>query len=497
MNEKLSPKEMPWLLWIIGLGILIYGHSLTNGFVWDDRAYLWENPHIASLSGLMKIWLSPGNLNDLWPRDFPLAPAAFWFGHKLWGFDPWGYHALNLTLHILNALVLFGLIRRLKPEFAGITALLFTIHPIQVETVAWISELKNILCLFFFLLAFHSFLDFEKSRKNTDYLKTLLFFMASILSKCTGVCFAVIPLLYAWYNDGRGAKSAFRLTLPLLFLSAIDVFLPIQMQNLGTENLTLPLFPENIILAGKTFFFYITQTLLPLQFLTLYPKWDISVFRLVNWIYPIGVITLYATFYIKRRQIGRGAFALLCFYGISIFPALGFFRITFMYLSYTADHFSYLSVPPILLCFCAILHFGAKKFLDPSSFLKKSLTAAVIVFLSLMSFRLTANYKDSLTLFSQLLLQTPKSPFAFYQLGTVTMGYDPENAIHFFQKALYYKPDFPHPYRGLGLTYMKQGEIQKAAQAFRKEIRLMPHDRIARKYLKIAEAALKRKTSKS
>ncbi len=488
MNEKLSSREFFWPLLIIGLGLLVCGQSLTNAFCWDDSAYLWDNPKIPYWAGLSQIWFAPGTPADAF-LDYPLALATFGLGHKLWGLNPWGYHTLNLTLHVLNALLLLKLIRRIKPEFAGITALLFIIYPVQVGTVAWISELKNLLCLCFFL-AFLSFLDYENNRQRKNYLKMLLFFTASLLSKCIGVCFATIPLLYAWHRNGSFSKRAFSITLPLLFLNAIAILLSIQKQNANPEVLTLPHFPENIILAGKAFFFYINQILLPQHFLFFYPKWNIPMILLSNWIHTAGGLFLYAIFYWNRHRWGRGAFELLCFHGISILPALGFIKISFMYGSHMADHFSYLSAPPLLLFACISLHFlfsKAKSYLfaksiHPSPLLKKSLITTGVIYLAVTSFRLTKNYKDTMTLFSNLLLQTPRSLFAFFFTGTELTGSNPKNAVLFLQKAIHYKPDFQYAFENLG-------ETEKAVQARQEGLRLIPKSDAARKNQEMAQTA--------
>ncbi len=490
MNEKLSQKELFWPLLIMGLGLLVYGHSLANGFFLDDVHYVQNNPSITSLSGLAKMWSFPA----IPYYDNPVTLTFFWLEHKLWGFNPWGYHCINLTFHLLNALLLYGLVLRLKPIVAGVTAVLFTIHPIQVETVVWISELKNLLCLFFFFLALHNFLDFEKSGPKKPYIKMLLFFTASILSKFTGVCFVAIPFLYAWAKRQTIHKRTIFLTLPFFFLGALSILIPIHVQNAASTDLAMPLFPDNITLAGRLFFFYIKQILLPWKFLTLYPHWDISARHPANWIYPLGVLSLYTTFYCNRERWGRGAFTLLCFYGISIFPALGFFKITLFSTSYGADHFTYLSVPPLLFLICNAGHSSLLKihaFLTQAPvLLKRSLAIIIITYLALSSYRLTLNYKDRPTVWFSFLKQAPESPFGYYFMGAEILRISPEKAIPFFEKAISLKADFFKAYEGLGVTYLKVGATEKAILAFREGVRLKPENKAARENLETAKAAL-------
>ncbi|MFA5168272.1 MAG: tetratricopeptide repeat protein [Candidatus Omnitrophota bacterium] len=481
MNTKLSSKELFWLLLIIGLGILIYGYSLTNGFVWDDDFYIWKNPAMTSLSGLVKMWTSSEE-NIFY--DYPLTLSAFWLEHKLWGFNPWSYHTINLMLHLLNALLLFGLIRKLAPAVAGVTALLFTIHPIQVETVAWISEQKNLLCLFFFLWAFHSFLDFDKYGRKRDYFKMLFFFILALLSKSVAASFAVIPLFYAWYQHGSIPKRSFLLALPLFLLGGLSILIPICVQNFACETLNMPVFPKNIILAGKLFFFYIKQVLFPLQFLTFYPKWDVSISHVVNWIYPLGVVSLYIILYGSRRRFGRGAFTLLSFYGISIFPVLGFQKLTFLENSYAADRWSYLAVPTVLLLCCAAIHFLflkaknalAKRGYNPSPFFIKSVIIVGVFYLSLLSFRLSLNYKNSMALFTYLLMQCPDSSIAHYFVGNICLLNptlcEPDLAVTLFKKAIQLRPKDALAYSALGAAYKEKKMYTEALEAYQQAVLL-------------------------
>ena len=472
----------PWL--IIGLAVLIYGYSLTNGFIWDDADYLWKNPFVFSFQGLLKLW-------DMWSMSHiplygeyphPIALSSFWLEHKLWGFNPWGYHTASLVLHILNALLLFGLLRKLAPPLAGVTTLLFTIHPIQVETVAWISEQKNLLCLFFFLLAFHSLIDLDGSEKKRDYFKMLFFFIAALLSKPAAICFAVVPFLYAWWKRGSVSRHALLSTLLFLFLGGLFSLGSFYAHRTMTND--QPVFsPEKIILAGKIFFFYIKQSLLPWQFLTFYPKWDLSITRADNWLFPAGVAVLYAKLYLCRHSIGRGAFTLLFFYGVSIFPAMGFLPLSFMQsYSYVADRFTSLSLGPVLLLaysacvflFSKTAHFWVQAAWRPSDFFKKSVLVLLALYLSVSSFFLTLNYKDSITLFSRLLVQYPvRSSFIYSHLGMVCLANldlcTADMAVMLLEKAVEIGPeDNPQIFLRLGLGYEQAGLDEKVIQTYLK-----------------------------
>ena len=477
LSIKDTSRARLWSWLILGLAVLIYGYSLHNGFIWDDNNYVWRNPAIKSWTGIKDIWF-----NNKIGEYYPITFSVIWLEHKLWGISPWGYHAASLAFHILNALLLFGLLRKIAPRFAGMTALLFTLHPIQVETVAWISEQKNLLSFFFFLLAFHAFVDFDARGKKTSYAASLSFFILAILSKSPAVCFAFIPLLWGWWKRGSLGKRDCLLALPFFAMGGINSLLHLHLLNIYSVSPQIPELPPNIIQkilnAGRIFSFYIQQTIFPRNFMTFYPKWTLQESHLSAWLYPVGTLAAYFTLFWKRHTLGRGAFTLLCFYGLSLFPLLGFFNFAFYRFSYVADHFSYLSIPAVLLLLCS----GSSLLLEkvralpvlrswsPSLFLKNSLFAALIIYLSLLSFRLTLNYKDSITLWGQLLRQNPESSFAYFQLGGLCRDNSDvcttDQTISWLKKALRFKSDYLSTYLYLGDCYKEKHLYTEALDAY-------------------------------
>lgn len=462
------------VLAIVICSILIYGYSLTNGFVWDDNVYITLNPHLHSFAGLLGFF-------DLTKpaAAFPLTLSALWVQYQLWGKEPWGYHAVSLTLHILNALLFYGLVRRIRPSLAGITALLFAVHPIQVETVAWIAEQKNLWCFLFFMLAFHAFLDLDEDRRRESCVRVFFFFLLALLSKCIAICFVGVPLLYAWWKRNHISRREYLLALPLLCLGILSLILPMRNESAaaGLWNVS---FLEKVILVGKNFFFYIKQIVFPWRFLTFYPPWDIAATRWGNWLFPLAVIALYALLFRYRRSLGRGALVLLIFYGVSIFPALGAVSLALFNVAFAFDHFAYLSTPPVLLLLCSAgsflfskaKGFFADRFAYDLSFLRKCLGVAAILYLSALSFRLSWNYKDSFVLFSQHLAQEPRSSAAYYYLGTTCHDAPDlcsrESAIRFFQRAIQYGPDSFPSYERLAFLYLEQGRVGEAVGLLRR-----------------------------
>lgn len=480
-TEKNLPKMFwPWL--ILGLTTAIYTLSFANGFLWDDAYYLLQNGPVLSWTGLKHIWF---HLDENTMEYYPITSTGFWLQHKLWGLHSAGYHIVSLILHILNSLLILGLLKKVAPRFAGITALLFAIHPIQVETVAWIAEQKNLWCLLFSLLAFHALVNFESGGGKKAYFKMLACFAASLTSKYSGVYFALVPLIYGWWKRGTFEKRLLWISLPLFFMGSIPSLLSIYlihqtsvMSPLVQETSLFSGILQKILVAGRSFFFYIQQVGLPIKFMTVYPRWDVRINDPGAWLYPVGVIGLYTMLYRLRGQFGRGPFTLLFLYGISIFPMLGFIYFCYLDMSYVADHFSYLSVAPLLLLFCiSLFHLFSKITASFSAERQKlfsswgnAIILLAVLYLSFLSFQLTGHYKNKFTYWEQNERQNPLSPVPAFFLGLECLNAPEacplETSIQAFEKALSLEPQLGGAYFYLGLAYKASGQYEKALRNY-------------------------------
>jgi hypothetical protein len=177
------------------LTFFVYLPSLTNGFIWDDDDYVTNNFSIQKKAGLKEIWFSYKT-----PQYYPMVFSSFWLEHKLWGLDPAGYRAVNLLFHIFNALLVYIILLRLYHPLALPAALIFAVHPVQVETVAWITERKNIFGAFFFLLTTFFYIRFYDTRRKLDFGLALLSFIFALLSKSVTSTFVIVPLLVRWWQ---------------------------------------------------------------------------------------------------------------------------------------------------------------------------------------------------------------------------------------------------------------------------------------------------------
>ena len=196
MSSRLTP-------WIALAGLLLltfaaYQPALRGGFIWDDDAYVSENPLLRDLDGLKRIWTTTET-----PQYYPLVFTTFWVEYQLWGLDPTGYHVVNVLLHVINALLIGLALRMLDLRWAWWVAFLFVLHPVHVESVAWITERKNVLSALFYLLALIAYLRFDSRRLRRCYWIALLLFACALLSKTAALTLPAAILVIAWWKRGR------------------------------------------------------------------------------------------------------------------------------------------------------------------------------------------------------------------------------------------------------------------------------------------------------
>ena len=185
---------------LVLLIFLAYYPALRGGFIWDDDAYVTENPLLTAPDGLKRIWFSL----DSPSQYFPLTYTTFRLERSFWGLNPAGYHLVNILLHAVNALLVWRLLRRLSVPGAWLAAALFALHPVQVESVAWITERKNVLSLFFFLLALLAWIEFAGDRPRPAwrwYGLTLIFYGLALCAKTTACTLPAALLLILWLKE--------------------------------------------------------------------------------------------------------------------------------------------------------------------------------------------------------------------------------------------------------------------------------------------------------
>jgi hypothetical protein len=340
---------------IVGLVLLVvaaYLPVLSAGYIWDDDKHLTENVCIVGPAGFAGIWTSAE------ATYYPLVLTTFWIEHALWGLAPMPYHLVNLLVHAACALILWQILARLRVPGAWLGAALWALHPVQVESVAWVTELKNTQSGFFYLLAIWFFLRWKDSRAGGPYVAALLCAIAAILSKSSTVMLPPVLLLaWVWEERRLAWRDAARL-VPFFLVSAAASGWTIWEQKFHAGALgadwTLSL-PQRVVIAGRDVWFYLGKLAWPHPLVFIYPRWEVDATRVAAYLPAALVIAASIVLWVQRKRWGRPALFTLAYFVVSLFPVLSFFNVYYFRFSYVADHFQYLaSMGPLALAGAAL-----------------------------------------------------------------------------------------------------------------------------------------------
>ena len=342
------PLLPPVLFWVGGcvliylLTFLVYWPSMNGGFFWDDMKYVVDNDMLKRADGLRPIWFEPKAYKM---QFYPITYSTLWLDYKIGGADSTlSYHLVNVVIHALNAILVWVLLQRLKVPGAFFAGLLFAAHPINVESVAWITERKNVLSCMFYLLAILAWMSYSRCNGIHRYLLALFFFTCGMLSKTLVATLPFVLLLWIWWKAKK--KSYGRELIGLIPMVAIGVgFVKITMwlESRHTEGHDYGLsFLDSCIIAGRALWFYIGSLLWPFHTTPIYPKWQIDSGQLWQFLPALAyAAVLYATWHFRRR-IGHAVFVALMFFGMTHGPSLSFFQFGYLGHSFIADHFQYI-----------------------------------------------------------------------------------------------------------------------------------------------------------
>jgi tetratricopeptide (TPR) repeat protein len=457
------------------LTIAVYFPALRGGFIWDDDDHLTRNAAMDSLSGLRQIWSSLAV-----SRYYPLTLTTFWVEHRCWGLNPLPYHAVNIVLQAVNAVLLWVLLRRLQVRGAWLAAAFWAVHPVNVETVAWVTELKNTQSGFFFLLALLVFLRFEDGQRWRDYAIALLCGVAAMLSKPSTVVLPVVILLCAWWRRGRWTRNDLLRIAPFVMLAVGMSLLTLLEQRHHIEreyasDWTMTA-AQRLILAGHAVWFYAAKLLWPMNLCFIYPRWELQVNDVMAWV-PLGGLAAGAAMLWHFRHTGWGRAAIfgLGYFVVALLPVLGFFDIYFFRYSFVGDHFQYLAsiglVSLIVSGGEAICERGGRWARDAGTVA----ASAVLFTLGFCTWKQTHVYHDVETLWRDTLAKNPNAWLAHNNLG-FALEYTGriDEAIEHYHEALRLKPDVVEAHNNLGIALSESGHVTEGIKEYREGLRVNP-----------------------
>jgi Tfp pilus assembly protein PilF len=487
----MTMKGRLWLqAGVIAAAILaIYAPVLHGDWIGDDKTDITTNAIIQSPTGLSDIWFKPGSLEDY----YPIKASVQWGQWHLWHMDTVGYHFTNIFLHLINALLVWRFLGKFRLKFAWLGGLLFAIHPVNVESVAWIAELKNTLSLPFFLLAMIAWIDYDKDGKQRNYLLSVAFFFITMLCKTSAMMFPFVILLYAWWGRGEINRRDLYASVPFFVISLV-----LGLATLWSETWYLQVHHQEghfvqlgwvsrFALAGLSLAFYLSKSICPVNLSFTYSRWIIeppSVEQFLPWIIFCAAALW---FWFERASWGKHALLGLGFFALQLTPVLGFVVASYMNVSWVMDHFLYLPIIGIIGLLMAGLEAIDKRALSRGHYYVMGVTAVIMGLLTVSSRAYAAIFTDPITLCASVIEHNPDSRFAHRELGSELLQRGRiDEAIEQYQKALEIDSDLDKSHGDLGLALSIKGRLDEAISQFQKALELNPHMADVRNNLGIA-----------
>ncbi|MEM8952756.1 MAG: tetratricopeptide repeat protein [Verrucomicrobiota bacterium] len=490
-----NPRVQGILLFF--LTILAYLPAFQAGFTWDDDITLTRNALVQLPEGLKYIWASK-QATDY----YPLTWTTFWIEWRLWGASPFGYHIVNVLLHALSSLVLWRIFLKIDLPGAWFAALLFAIHPFCVDSVVWISQRKNTLCMVFFFAAILAWLKNEDTKGDKWLLWSLAAFLAAILSKASVIGLPFILLALSWFRNGSLKQASILRAIPYLAISGLSAITTLWFQGkvlgydadggyravetiaaaLGSSNSETGLnLVERLLITGRVFWFYVLKILVPTGIAMVYPKWpDPS-----GWLAALPTLLMIgagiATWFF-RKKLGSGLFTAFVCLIFGLFPVLGFFTMSYHYYAYVANHLGYIAVPSVIAIavgYCAV---GLPRLAKNSPQAPAVLACLIASIFTWQTWQRASLYQSpdpqaaTIRLWQDNTEKVPAAAAAWNELGIAQGAHgDWEQALTSFLESI--KVDggrFSKPWNNLGTAHANLGNNEKALEAFRKATDLNP-----------------------
>ena len=433
---------------IFGLTVLAYVPALRGGMLWDDEAHV-TRPDLRSLDGLWRIW------TDLRATQqyYPLLHSAFWAECQLWGDATLCYHLTNVLQHALAASLFYLILRRLRIAGALLAAVVFALHPVHVESVAWITEQKNTLSALFYLAAALIYLRFDEKRSGWFYgLATTLFILGLLSKTVTATLPAALLVVFWWRRGHLSWKRDVTPLIPWFMLGAAGGLFTAwgERKFLGAEGAAYDLtLLQRCLLAGRVVWFYLGKLFWPARLMFIYPRWEVSASLWRQYLFPIAAMALGAGLWLIRGRTRAPLAAFLFFVG-TLFPVLGFFNVYPFVYSFVADHFQYLASLGIIAAVCAGLVRVLQLF---PRWAGVTTSTALVAMLFALTWRESGIYGDVQGLYRATIARNPDCWLAYNNLAIELQqaGQTPE-AVENLQQALRINPACAEAHRNLGVA---------------------------------------------
>jgi tetratricopeptide (TPR) repeat protein len=456
--------------------VAAYVPAMRGGFLWDDDLEIVQNGLLRTGHGLWLLWF-----RGVAPDYLPLKSTVQWLGWQLWGSSPLPFHLLNIVLHATGSVLVWRWLGKLCVPGAWLAGLLFAVHPVAVESVAWISELKNTLSLVFFLLSLIAYAGREEHPDGRGYLSSLGWFLAALLSKASVAPLPLVLLITAYWRRGTIARRDLIHAIPFFVLAGlfgvVTVFFQYQ-RALGPGMLALTApggWGARLANAGLALGFYFFHAVAPVGLIVVYPKWAQGAPPAWQVGWCLLLAAGFACSWARRKTWGRGPLCALAFFVAMLLPVLGFVKMSYLWHSPVADHFEYLALIGVVSLGAGAGAALARRLppLRPLLVVLAEVTAALFFALSWSHERV---FRDEETLWQETLANNPNAWAAYAGLGVRYFQQGaPAQAARFFSRALALEPRHPLLLNDYGSALAALGRRDEAAAQYKLALEVLDH----------------------
>src|SRR6266446_1104745 len=479
-NRLKGYRDVLYGIVLVGVTMLVYQPAWNGKPLLDDADHLITDPDLRSVRGLVSLWIAPPPTHQY----HPLLDTVFWIGDRLWGQSMLGYHLVSISLHAVSALLLLRILRRVGVPGAWLAAGIFALHPVQVESVAWIVELKNTLSGIFFFGCILAYLNFDQNQNRVrSYVIFLFLFLLGMMAKPILATLPAVILVVLWWKRGKlDWKRDVPPLIPFIVLGVaaglFSAWMEQEFSGAHREIIELSMI-QRLLVAGRAFWFYLGKIFWPSNLCFMYPRWKVNSSEWWQYLFPVAALLIFTAAW-RLRWRWRAPLAGLLFFIVTLLPLLGFIDISFFRLSFVADHFQYLPIVGIITPASAGAILLLNNFRRWQQILGYGFCGLLLITLAALSWMQSHVFRDSATCYRAVVEHNPSSWAAHVNLGFEALARNSsEEAIAHFQNVLETNPGNPwaakRAYLALGGILFTTGHTDESIAQLEKALQIDPN----------------------